>query len=327
MKNINKNKSKLVVLFLIVLLFTGCTTPLKDKDNKPVKNDATGQQLTENILCQPSAKSLETKQNDGKTLLEKYVENGVDINSLPKCSSFGLIENIKKYDGLWSTIFVKPLAWLLLKIGNFVGSRGLALIIVSLAIRFIAFPLTKKTAIQSELIKEAQPQLQKLEKKYEGKDDKDSMMKKSQEMAAIYKKYKINPVAGCLFALIQLPLFIAFLEAINRVPAIFEEQFLVWQLGTTPIIGITQGVLPAIGYIVLIIGVGVTTYFSLKLNSTNNPENAQAEQMNKIMFFMILFMSVVMTSALNIYWIVTNLFTVVQNILVAKEKEKRKKVA
>lgn len=325
MKVFNKNKGKLIVLLLIVLLFTGCTTVLKDNENKPVRNDATGQQLTENILCQPSEESLETKQKDGKTLREKYIQYGVDVNSLPKCTNFGLIENIKSYDGLWSTIFVKPLAWLLLKIGKFVSSYGLSLILVSLAIRLIAFPLTKKTAMQSELIKEAQPQLKKLEKKYEGKDDKDSMMKKSQEMAAIYKKYKINPVAGCLFALIQLPLFIAFLEAINRVPAIFEEQFLAWQLGTTPLMGVTQGVLPAIAYIVLTAGVGVTTFFSLKLNSTNNPDNAQAEQMNKMMFFMILFMSVFMTSALNIYWIVTNLFTVIQNILVAKEKQNRKK--
>ena len=152
------------------------------------------------------------------------------------------------------------------------------------------------------------------------------MMKKTQEMSAIYKKYNINPVTGCLFAIIQLPLFIAFLEAINRIPAIFEENFLLWQLGTTPMMGLSKGIVPAICYILLTVAVGVTTFFSLKLNSTSNPDNAQAEQMNKIMFFMILFMSVFMTSALNIYWVITNLFTVVQNILVKNSKDKRKKV-
>ena len=317
MKTIRNNKSKLIILFLIVILFTGCTKQLKDSTTKkPVPNPETGQSLTENILCKPT----------NETTIELYTKNGVDINSLPSCKSFGLISNLKEYDGLWSTIFVKPLAWLLLKIGSFVHSYGLSLIIVSLAIRLVAFPLTKKTAMQSELIKEAQPQLQKLEKKYEGKDDKESMMKKTQEMSAIYKKYNINPVTGCLFAIIQLPLFIAFLEAINRIPAIFEEKFLLWQLGTTPLVGLSQGVLPAICYVLLTIGVGVTTFFSLKLNSTSNPDNPQTEQMNKIMFFMILFMSVFMTSALNIYWIITNLFTVVQNILVKKSKDKRKKV-
>ncbi len=314
MDKLKKSRGKLLILLLVVLLFTGCTKQLKGKDGKIVTNPKTGQSLTENILCQPT--NADTKK--------LYEDNNVDVNSLPRCSEYGFSQ-LRNYDGLWSTIFVKTLAWLLLKIGTLVKSYGLSLILVSLGIRLIAFPLTKKTAMQSELIKEAQPELKRLEKKYEGKEGQDSMMKKSQEMAAIYKKYKINPITGCLFALIQIPIFIAFLEAINRVPAIFEEKFLVWQLGTTPMVGIQGGVVEIISYVILTALVGVTTYFSLKLNSTNNPGNEQAEQMNKIMFFMILFMSVFMTSALNIYWIVTNLFTVVQNILVKKSKDDRKK--
>jgi len=313
MEKLKKSRGKLIILLLIVLLFTGCTKQLKNKDNKIVTNPSTGQSLTENILCQPS--DANTKKI--------YEENGVDVNTLPKCDNFG-ISQLKNYDGLWSTIFVKTLAWFVLKVGSIVKSYGLSIIIVSLLIRLATFPITKKTAMQSELIKEAQPELKRLEKKYEGKDDQDSMMKKSQEMAAIYKKYHINPVTGCLFALLQIPIFIAFLEAINRVPAIFEEKFLIWQLGTTPIMGFQQGVVSIICYLSLTILVGVTTFFSLKLNSTNNPGNEQAEQMNKIMFFMILFMSIFMTSALNIYWVVTNLFTVVQNILVKKTKDKEK---
>ncbi len=314
MNYIKKNRGRFIVLLLILLLFTGCTKQLKGSDGKVVTNPKTGQSLTENIFCQPKDKDI----------LKLYEENGIDVNSLPQCQAFGL-RNIQEYDGLWSTIIVRTLAWVILKIGSIVKSYGLSLIIVSLTIRLVAFPFTKKTAMQSELIKEAQPELNRLEKKYAGKEDQESMMQKSREMAAIYKKYKINPVTGCLFAIIQLPVFIAFLEAINRVPAIFEEKFLIWQLGTTPMMGLTGGVLPAIGYILLTALVGITTFFSLKLNSTSNPDNKQAEQMNKIMFFMILFMSVFMTSALNIYWIVTNLFTVIQNILVKKEKDKRKK--
>ena len=314
MKFIKENRGKLIVLLFVVMLFAGCTKQLKGSDGKVITNPKTGQSITENILCKPT----------NPDTIKIYEDNKIDINSLPSCDKYGL-SNLKDYDGLWSTVFVKTLAWVILKIGNFVKSYGLSIIIVSLTIRLVAFPFTKKTAMQSELLKEAQPELNKLEKKYENKKDEDSMMKKSQEMAAIYKKYKINPVTGCIFAIIQLPIFIAFLEAINRCPAIFEEKFLLWQLGTTPMVGITGGVTSAICYIILTILVGVTTFFSLRLNSTTNPDNKQAEQMNKIMFFMILFMSVFMTSALNIYWIVTNLFTVVQNILVKKEKEKRKK--
>ena len=138
-------------------------------------------------------------------------------------------------------------------------------------------------------------------------------------MMMIYKEYNINPIAGCLYAIIQIPLFIAFLEAINRVPAIFEENLLGFQLGTTPLTGLSNG---NFLYLILTIIVGVTTFYSFKLNSASNPDNQQMKTMSRVMVIMILVTSVFMTSALNIYWIATNLFTVVQNLLVIKKKAK-----
>lgn len=301
-----KNKNKLIILLLLVMFMSvGCTKQLTDKDGKTVKNPTTGQELTENILCRPT---------DEETI-DLYINNGINLEELPSCKDFNVTSG--GYDGLWTSLFVKPLAWLILTIGEFVKSNGLALIIASLLIRFVAYPITKKTAMQSELMKKAKPELDRLEKKYENKTDNDSMMKKSQEMMMIYKKYNINPVSGCLFAFIQLPLFIAFFEAINRVPAIFEENFVGFQLGTTPLTGIFSG---SYIYIVLTVIVGLSTYFSLKFNSASNPDNQQVKTMNKVMFFMILIMSLFMSSALNIYWVTTNLFTVVQNLLVKRER-------
>ena len=302
-----KSKLKLIMVLMIVLLFTGCTKQLKGKDKKPVINETTGQSLTANIICQPT---------DEKTI-ELYKENGVDISKLQTCSGYSLRQSFKEYDGLWSTFFVKPLAWIILKIGRIVKNNGLSLIIVSLLIRLVALPITLKTAKQSEKLSKAQPELAKLEKKYENKNDQESMMKKSQEMAMIYKKYNINPVLGCLFAFIQLPLFIAFLEAINRVPAIFEEKFLFLQLGTTPSVALRHGLYL---YLILTILVGLTTYFSMKLNSAATQNNEQAAMMNNVMVIMIIVMSVAMTAALNIYWITTNTFTLVQNLLVKRKK-------
>lgn len=302
----NKSKKKIVTLFLLGLfLFSGCTTQLKNSDGKVVTNPTTGQSLTGNILCKPT---------DEETI-KLYLENGVDVESLPECGSFGITSG--EYESIWTSIFVKPLAYVILKIGKVVKSHGLSLIITSLIIRLLAYPLTKKTAVQSELMKKAKPDLDRLEKKYENKTDQDSMMKKSQEMAMIYKKYNINPISGCLYAFIQLPLFIAFLEAINRVPAIFEENFIGFQLGTTPLTAFTNG---KYLYIILTIIVALSTYYSLKFNSASNPDNAQAKTMNKVMFFMILFMSIFMSSALNIYWFTTNLFTIVQNLIIKREK-------
>ena len=305
----NTLKRKITIVLLILILLTGCTKSLT-KDDKVVKNPTTGQSLTENILCRP-------KDED---TIKIYEENKIDLEKLPECEEFKITSG--GYEGLCTSIFVKQLAWLILTIGDLVKNYGLGLIIVSLLIRLVAFPITRKTALQSELLKKAKPDLDKLEKKYLNKTDQDSLMKKNQEMMLIYKKYNINPVSGCLFSFLQLPLFIGFLEAINRVPAIFEETFLTFQLGTTPLTAIQSGKLL---YILLIGVVGITTYFSFKLNATAMGDNNQAKTMNRVMVIMIIIMSVFMTSALNIYWITTNLFTIFQNLLVKRGNSNEKK--
>ena len=281
----------------------------------------TGQVLTKNVLCKPSAdsehyyienldNSKENKEKNGTTELEEF-------QKLPKCENFKLTSG--GYEGVWNSIIVKPLAWLIIQLGKLVNNYGVGLILASLLIRLVIFPITKKTAMQSELMKQAKPDLDRLEKKYAGKTDNDSMMKKSREMAAIYKKYDIKPIAGCLFAFLQIPLFIGFYEAINRVPVIFEGSLLGIHLGTTPGTGIANG---EYIYLLLSILVAVTTYFSLTLNSAANPDNKQMQTMTKVMLGLIVFMSFIMTSALNVYWITTNLFTIVQNLLVKRKKEK-----
>lgn len=312
------NILKVVVILLLVFTLTGCTHPLKDSKNKAVTNPETGQSLTSNILCKPTNKKTLEIYNKNKKQLK---EDNIDISKLPDCDNYKVMAN--GYEGLWTSFFVQPLAWVILKIGIFVKSHGLALIITSLLIRLIAFPLTRKMAMQSELLKEAQKDMQRIEKKYEGKNDQASMMKKSQEMSMIYKKHGINPMSSCLASFIQIPLFFAFFEAINRVPAIFEERFLFLQLGTTPIIGIPKGNLI---YLILVILIGVTTYFSFKMNSQDAAATANMKNMPIMMTAMITFMGLFMSSALGIYWITTNLFTIGQNILVKRSKMKNGKV-
>lgn len=304
-----KKKIRVVLLILLLVLSTGCMKTLADpKTKKSVTNPTTGQSLTQNILCQPT-------DEETIEIYEKY-KDVVDISKLPTCPKFKITSG--GYEGLWNSIFVKPLAWVIIKIGNIVKSYGLSLIITSLLIRLVAYPITKKTAIQSELINKAKPELDRLEAKYKDKTDQASMMKKSQEMTMIYKKYNINPIAGCLYAFLQIPLFIAFLEAINRLPALFEEKFIGFQLGTTPITGIQKG---DFIYLIIIVVVGLTTYFSFKLNSTSANMEGQANMMNKVMVGMIVVMSLFMSSALGIYWATTNLFTIVQNLIVKRSKK------
>ena len=224
-----KNKLKVLLIISLVFLTTGCATTLTDKDKQPVKNEVTGQNLIENIICKPTDKET----------IKTYEKNGVKVEKLPDCNEFKL--NDGKYESLWTTFFIKPLSFIIIKIGELVKNYALAVILVSIAIRLIAFPITRKTALQSELIKKAQPEIEKIQKKYKDKQDQESMMKQNQELLAVYQKYNINPMSGCLFSMLQLPLFIAFFEAIQRTPAIFEDIFLGLQGVTTPSVGIITG--------------------------------------------------------------------------------------
>ena len=306
MKN-NKKIYRILIIILMLMLTTGCTKTLTDSNKKPVKNEVTGQNLTENILCQPN----------NKVTIKAYKDNGVDISKLPKCEDFKITSG--KYEGLWTSFFVKPLAFLLILLGKNIGNYAISLIIVSLAIRLIAFPVTRKTALQSELIKKAQPELNRIQKKYEGKQDQESMIKQNQEMMMIYKKYNISPMSGCLFSMLQLPLFIAFFEAVQRTPAIFEGKFLGLQLGTTPSVGISTSTFFV--YIILVILIGATTFYSFKMNSTGNMQDPTMKMMPIYMTATIVVMAVFMPSALGIYWVTSNAFTIIQNILVKRSKE------
>ncbi len=304
-----KNVTKIVIIVMCIFLLSGCTKTLKDKDKNTVTNKETGQSITENIICKPT----------NKNVIKIYEENDVDISKLPSCNKFTPLSN---YEGLWTSIFVKPLAWVILQIGYLLNSFGLAIIIACLLIRLVLMPITKKTAMQSEMIKKAQPELEKLEKKYKGKDSQEDQAKKAQEMMMIYQKYKINPLSGCLLAFIQLPLLFAFLEAINRTPALFENNFLVFQMGTTPWIGLLQN--HNYWYILLIILIIGTTFLSFK-KTMKDQTGPAADQMKYTIYFMLAMVSIAsltLPTALGIYWISSSLFTILQNVYVERKKKK-----
>ena len=299
-----KNK-KIIMIILCIFMLTGCTKILKDSEKKVVKNPETGQAITENIICKPTDKDA----------IKIYEDNNVDISKLPECEKFTPLKN---YEGLWTSLFVKPLAWLIIKIESLVKNSGLAIIISCLLIRLVLYPLTRKTAMQSELIKKASPELEKLEKKYKDKTSTEDQQRKAQEMMLIYQKYQINPISGCLLSFLQIPLVMAYYEAINRTPIIFEGNFLSLNLGTTPWTAITQG---KYIYIILIVLIFLTTLVSFK--KTLKDQSAQAQNMKFSLYFMLAIITYAlfsMSSALGIYWVTSSLFTIIQNLLVERKK-------
>ena len=173
-------------------------------------------------------------------------------------------------------------------------------------------------------MKKAGPELEKLERKYRNRTDNESLMAKSQETMMIYKKYKVNPMVGCLMAFIQLPLFFAFLQAIYRTPAIYEESLLTFNLGMTPLVGIKTG---NYLYLLLLVLIAVSTYFSFKqtMSQAGNQSPEAAKQMKIMLYVMLVvitYASLTLPTALAFYWIVTYAFIAVQNIIMNKVNNK-----
>lgn len=318
-----RKKFSLLIIVLMLFSCTACgnSNYITDKKDQPIKNETTGQAVRNDIFCKPTDKDL-------VNVYRKYEKQlpSKKLSKLPDCNKFKITSG--KYNGLWETIFVKPLAWLIIKLGMLLKNYGVSVMIIGAAIRLIMLPFSKKSLMTSENMKKAQPEIQRIERKYKDKTDNESMMAKSQETMMVYKKYNISPMSGCLVSFIQLPLFFAFLEAINRVPAIFEGTFLGLHLGSNALIGITTGSIPEkIGYIVIILLIMLTTYLSFKNNMAsagNDEATKQMQMMSKFMIIMISVVSITLPIAIALYWIVTNGIMAFQNIIIRKNLDKPK---
>lgn len=314
-----KNRFKILVLVFVLLLTSGCGNSkyIQDKDKKIVTYEETGQMLEKDILCLPE------KDSELYNIYKEYSDQlNIDFEDLPACTDFKITSN--ESSGLWEFLFVKPLAYLILVLGKLVGNLGISLILIGLAIRLILLPFTIKSTKQTMNMKKAGPELEKLERKYRNKTDNESLMAKSQETMMIYKKYKVNPMVGCLMAFIQLPLFFAFLQAIYRTPAIYEESLLTFNLGMTPLVGIKTG---NYLYLLLLVLIAVSTYFSFKQTmSQAGSQSPEAAKQMKIMLYVMLvvitYASLTLPTALAFYWIVTYAFIAVQNIIMNKVNNK-----
>ena len=319
MKN---NMKKLLIVFICILTLTGCGSKnyLVDKNKKMVTYDKTGQTLPTNILCKPTDKKLLETYEKYESQLKK------PLKEIPECSKYKIA--IKDSNSLWEGLFIRPLAFLIIKLGKLLNNYGWSVILIGLAIRVLLLPVSLKTQKQAENMKKITPEMKKIEAKYANQTSNDAMMAKSQEMMMLYKKYKVSPFSSCLLAFIQLPLFLAFLQAINRVPVIFEDSLFGMRLGMTPLHGLKTGNYIYIALILLII---VTTYLSLRKALSNTAaSDDQARSIKTTLYFsigLIVFTSFNLSTAIGLYWVATNGFIVIQNAIIQKMiengKEKR----
>ena len=225
---------------------------------------------------------------------------------------------------LW--FITQPMFRLLDGIYKIVGNFGLAIIALTCLIKLVFFPLANRSYRSMAKMKSVQPQLAALKEKYP--DDK---MRQQQEMMAIYKQEKINPVAGCLPMLIQIPVFLALYRVLYSTIEMRQAPFYLWirdlsQPDPTNIFNLF-GLIPfnpttlplfghflAIGILPLIMG------FTMFLQMKMNPEPTDPIQKTMFAWMPVIFTFMLGTfpSGLVLYWICNNTLTVLQQSVIMK---------
>ncbi len=210
---------------------------------------------------------------------------------------------------LWNSGVVFPLIEALKFLYNFLGSYGLAIIVFTVAVRAIMTPLTLQQVRSSKAMQELQPELQALQKKY-GKERE----KLAQETQRIYAEHGVNPLSGCLPTLIQMPIWIGLysaLLALAQTPE-FSTSFLwITNLALPPN---TQQPLANVLDFVLPVLCVVTQFITQKM-MTPATQDPQAQSMNTAMSIMPLmfgFFTLSVPAGLTLYWVVSNLYSMVQ---------------
>ncbi|MDQ0176313.1 YidC family membrane integrase SpoIIIJ [Bacillus chungangensis] len=207
--------------------------------------------------------------------------------------------------GIWNQYFVYPLSWLITKVAEFFGnSYGLAIVIVTLLIRFAILPLMIKQTKSSKAMQALQPEMQKLREKYSSKDAQ-TQQKLQQETMELFSKHGVNPLAGCFPLLIQMPILIGFYHAIMRTEAIKHYSFLWFDLGSPDPLFL----LPLIA--------GSTTFLQQKMMMAGTEgQNPQMAMMLWIMPIMIIVFAINLPAALSLYWVVGNIFMIIQTYFI-----------
>ncbi|MBS4177605.1 YidC family membrane integrase SpoIIIJ [Lederbergia citrea] len=204
--------------------------------------------------------------------------------------------------GFWSKYIVYPLSWLITTVAEMLGHNyGLSIIIVTLLIRLAILPLMIKQTRNSKAMQAIQPEIQKLKEKYSSKDAK-TQQQLQQETMQLFQKHNVNPLAGCFPLIVQMPILIGFYQAIIRTEGISKAgEFLWFDLGAPDPI-----------YLLPIIA-GLTTFLQQKIMMSGmGNTNPQMQMMLYIMPAMILIFAINFPAALALYWVVGNIFMIVQ---------------
>ncbi len=225
------------------------------------------------------------------------------------------IENFSRaIDWGWFRWFERPILTLLRYLFDLVGNFGVAIILLTVIIRGLLFPIAQKQFASMAAMKAVQPKMKAIQERY--KDDK---QKQQQEIMKLYKEEKVNPLAGCLPLLIQIPIFFALYKVLILAIEMRHEPFFLWikDLSAPDPAKILNlfGLLPFdppgfLGIGILAVLLGITMWLTFKLNpSAMDPVQ---QQMFNIMPWVLMFVMAPFAAGLLLYWVTSNLLTLAQ---------------
>lgn len=231
---------------------------------------------------------------------------------------------LNKFDRLidwgWFYFITKPMFWAIDWFFHIVGNFGVAILLVTVLVKLVFFPLASKSYASMAKMKAVQPQLAALKEKYP--DDK---MKQQQEMMEIYKKEKINPIAGCLPILIQIPVFFSLYKVLFVTIEMRHAPFFGWIKDLSSpdptnlfnlfgLLAFDPTQLPVLGHYLHLgiwpIIMGITMWFQMKLNPT--PPDPTQKMIFDWMPLIFTFMLAGFPAGLVIYWAWNNSLSVLQ---------------
>ena len=238
-------------------------------------------------------------------------------------------EDLMQYNLLFIIFKVGLMEWIALGIyyliiffSSNIGSYGLAIILTTITIRAIFWPVTHKSAALSKKMRDIQPEAKKINEKY-----KDDPQQKFREIQQLYRREKVNPLMGCLPVLFQIPVFFALFNVLRTSIELRHKGFLWINDLSMPdaIFGIEF--FAGIGIHPLAICMAVTMFLQMKLSPTSPDPNQQ--KMMYIMMGVMFIFCYAMPSGLTLYWTVSNICTIIQTKvtyrMMNKSKEKENK--
>ncbi|MES0396342.1 MAG: membrane protein insertase YidC [Syntrophobacteria bacterium] len=215
----------------------------------------------------------------------------------------------------WFDIIAQPLLVCLKFFNRYLHNYGYAIILLTLLIKLLFWPLTHKSYVSMKAMKKLQPKMQKIREKY--KDDKEKM---NQEVMQMYRTHKVNPIGGCLPMVLQIPVFFALYRLLYSSIAIRHAPFLWWINDLAAPDRFPIGVqIPYLGdgLPILTVLMGVSMFAQQKMSPTGGDPKMEKMMMMMPVVFTVFFVN--FPSGLVLYWLVNNILSVGQQYYINKK--------